>query len=62
MSLGRRIPEWNKLTSYGKFRTSGEELEIMPARRYVKLRHHFNQISDCSALDIESMVCLDGLV
>jgi hypothetical protein len=34
----------------------------MPARRYVKLRHHFDQISDCSALDIESMVCLDGLV
>ncbi len=52
----------NRLTSYGKFRASGKELEIMPARRHVKFRHDFNQISDCSALDIESMVCLDGLI
>jgi hypothetical protein len=52
----------NRLTSYGKLRASGEELEIKPPCWYVELGHGFNQISDCSTLDIESMVRLDGLV
>lgn len=34
----------------------------MPAQWHVKLGHDVNQISDCPALDIESMVRLDGLV
>jgi len=34
----------------------------MPARRHVELRHDFHQIPDRPALDIESMVRLDGLV
>ena len=50
------------LTSDGEPWASGEELQILPPCWRVENRHGLNQITDGSALGVESMVCLDRLI
>jgi len=50
------------LASNWKFGTAGDELQEVPSASSVVSGHDLDQVTNCFALDIESVISLDGFV
>jgi hypothetical protein len=50
------------LASNWKFGTAGDELQEVPSASRVVSGHDLDQVTNCFALNIESVISLDGLV